>query len=92
MSGIVGYIDWQKTSEDYKLIRLMRQAIQYLTSDVIDRWSDGYLNISRVHHGILNPEKQPIFNKDHSLVIFMDGEVFDYNKDKMFLIKKGILF
>jgi len=42
--------------------------------------------------GILNPEAQPIFNEDGSLGIFMDGEVYDYDKQKTKLESNGHKF
>jgi asparagine synthetase B (glutamine-hydrolysing) len=49
----------------------------------------GISQLQRVHHGIVNAEKQPVYNEDKSLLIFMDGEVYGYEDEKQFLIKKG---
>lgn len=70
----------------------MSEEIRYVESDLTDTWSDEHFSIARVHHGIINPKKQPIFNEDKSLLIFMDGEVFDYDCDKKFLLNKGHRF
>jgi len=92
MSGIVGYIGNNFTKGNPNLLNSMSRSIQYVESDLVDQWQDEDLSISKVHHGILNPEKQPIFNEDKSLAIFMDGEIYDYEADKQFLIDKGHQF
>jgi asparagine synthase (glutamine-hydrolysing) len=48
--------------------------------------------MARVHLGIFNPEPQPIFNEDKSLFIFMDGKIYDYDKEKGELKLKGHKF
>ena len=92
MSGIVGFIGEHISSESPTLLNSMSQEIRYVESDLTDIWSDEHFSIARVHHGIINPEKQPLFNEDKSLLIFMDGEVFDYDGDKKFLLNKGHRF
>ena len=94
MVGIVGYI----TKKDCnlrnlsKLITLMEKEISYTNVELCDRWTNRYYAISRVHHGIVNPDPQPIFNKEESLCIVMDGEVFDYQFEKQRLLKQGHCF
>lgn len=92
MAGIVGYISENIEDKNLNLITSMSNAIQYVGSDLIDQWSNGHLSISRVHHGMINAEKQPIFNEDKSMLIFMDGEVFGYETDKEYLLGKGHSF
>lgn len=92
MAGIVGYIGESILRDDPTLINRMIKEIKYVESDAVDLWNSDNLSIARVHHGVVNPEKQPIFNEDNSLLIFMDGEVYDYEAEKMFLINKGHRF
>jgi len=89
MAGIVGYIGEHIVNEEPSLLASMSQAIQYVDSDLVDQWQDGFLAISRVHHGIVNSEEQPLFNEDKSLLILMDGKVYDYEADKKLLLSKG---
>jgi len=57
---------------------------------------DKYINdtrtvaIGRANLGILNSERQPIFNENKTLAIFMYREVYDYATEKEELIAKGI--
>lgn len=91
MSGIAGYINnVEKTPND--LLDSMSESIQFRENDCIDKWSDDFLAISRVHHGVINSELQPIYNEDKSLLIVMDGEVFDYEEQKLKLIHNGHKF
>ena len=91
MSGITGYINNTEKSST-TLLDNMSKSIQFLENDCIDKWSDDFLAISRVHHGVINLEPQPIFNEDKSLFIVMEGEVFDYEKQKLKLIHNGHKF
>jgi asparagine synthase (glutamine-hydrolysing) len=92
LTGIVGFIGGSISSENPTLLNSMCQEIQYVESDLTDIWSDEYFSIARVHHGIINHQKQPVYNEDKTLLIFMDGEVFDYDCDKKFLLNKGHCF
>ncbi|MFB0525849.1 MAG: hypothetical protein ACETVO_00050, partial [bacterium] len=89
MAGIAGYIGEEIANEAHSLLDSMSRAIKYVDSDLVDQWQDGFLAISRVHHGTVNSEKQPLFNEDKSLLIVMDGEVYDYEADKRLLHSKG---
>lgn len=58
----------------------------------VDKYYHDNFCVGRVHLGLLNPEPQPIYNEDKSLCIFMDGEIFDYEKEKETLKQKGHQF
>ncbi len=91
MTGVVGFID--QFDHDYlnksKLVYRMAKEISYTGSEILDRWNDRYLAITRLHHGIMNVDSQPIFNEDGSLCIIMDGELFDYQSQRRNLLNKG---
>lgn len=91
MSGIAGYINNTERVSS-ALLGSMLESIRYTEIDRIDKWSNNFLAISRVHHGVINPELQPIYNEDKSLFIVMDGEVFDYEEQKLKLIHEGYKF
>ncbi len=91
MSGIAGYINNVEKAPN-ALLDSMSESIQFTENDCIDKWSDDFLAISRVHHGVINSELQPIYNEDKSLLIVMDGEVFDYEEQKLKLIHNGHKF
>lgn len=91
MAGITGFVIQNNhgSSDMNKQITNMAKGISYTGSEHIDQWNDRYLAISRVHHGNLNVDPQPIFNEDESLCIVMDGEVYDYQLQRRKLIDKG---
>jgi asparagine synthase (glutamine-hydrolysing) len=91
MSGIAGYINNVEKTPN-ALLDSMSESIQFTENECIDKWSDDFLAISRVHHGVINSELQPIYNEDKSLLIVMDGEVFDYEEQKLKLIRNGHKF
>ncbi|MHB8084680.1 MAG: asparagine synthetase B family protein [Dehalococcoidia bacterium] len=94
MAGLVGVFDSDASNdEDLKnLVRAMSHDISYADWDIFNQWDSPKLSVARVHHGVINPEKQPIFNEDNSICIFMDGEVFDYEQNKRQLIRDGHQF
>ena len=91
MSGITGYINNTEKSST-ALLDNMSESIRHSEDDQIDKWSDDFFSISRVYHGVINPEAQPIFNENHTLFITMIGEIFDYEERKLKLIHSGHKF
>jgi asparagine synthase (glutamine-hydrolysing) len=89
MPGIVAIIG-DEVSES-----LVRNMIDSITHEYWQR-NDIYIQppiaIGRVHLGIVNPEPQPIFNEEKSAFIVMDGEIYDYEKEKKRLESKGHVF
>ena len=58
----------------------------------VDRWEGEGLGLLRFHHGVINPEPQPLFNEDRSLLAAMDGEVFGYEAARRELTRAGHRF
>jgi len=90
MPGLVGIVDRKKASK--VLLENMINSIKHESWYKIDKFLKDKFALARVHLGILNPEPQPIFNEDKSLCIFMDGEIFDYEKEKEKIEQKGYKF
>ncbi|MBI2508147.1 hypothetical protein HYV89_04295 [Candidatus Woesearchaeota archaeon] len=88
MVGITGYLG----IKDKTLLNKMIDSLRYTNKELSDIYGSREISISRVHHGIIDSEKQPIFNEDKSIFIVMEGEVFDYENEKNDLIKKGHKF
>lgn len=89
MPGIIGIIP---SNLDNELSEHMISSIRHEEWYRIDKYLDSFFCIARVHLGIFNPEPQPIFNEDKSLCIFMDGKIYDYNKEYLKLKAKGHKF
>ena len=94
MAGLVGIYSPAACDNEYlkTLVSSMSHDISYADWDIFNQWDSPRLSVARVHHGVINPEKQPIFNEDNSICIFMDGEVFDYEADKRQLVRGGHVF
>lgn len=85
MPGLVGIVP-KRYDPEGQLLERMIKAVAHRGFHRIDRYSSRFFHVGRVHLGIFNPEPQPIFNEDHSVCIFMDGKIYDY-EEKMNILK-----
>lgn len=94
MAGLVGCysVDGLPKERGKRLLEGMAGDISYTGEELVDLWAGEHAAISRVHHGVLNPEPQPLFNEEGSICVFMDGEVFDYKPRKLALARQGHRF
>jgi asparagine synthase (glutamine-hydrolysing) len=90
MPGIVGVFSNTANRDD--IFNRMVKSLMHERYYKIDKFSQDNFSCGRVHFGIFNPELQPIFNKEKSLCIFMDGKIYGYEKTKRDLEKKGYQF
>lgn len=93
MCGIAGIIG-ENTENKQSLIKEMVDCIAHRGPD-----DDGFYNDNRVGLGMrrlsiidLKTGKQPIESKDGSLLIFFNGEIYNYKSLKIELEKKGYEF
>ncbi|WP_300438015.1 asparagine synthase (glutamine-hydrolyzing) [Christiangramia sp.] len=100
MCGINGFVSSRNIEEDQILRRLetMNQKIFHRGPD-----QDGFFSESLESHSIgmsmrrlsiidLAHGEQPIFNDDGSILIFFNGEIYNYLELKDILLKKGYTF
>ncbi|MBC7247513.1 MAG: asparagine synthetase B [Actinobacteria bacterium] len=94
MAGLVGLFtsDTLERERGERLLKAMAGDISYTGEEPVDLWVEEQAAVSRVHHGILNPQPQPLRNEDGSILVFMDGEVFDYQSGKQRLSRQGHRF
>lgn len=92
MPGIVGIVGSSSEAKLDDLMSSMCNIIRHENWYSEDRYVDKGIALGRVGLGIFNPEKQPIFSKDKSLCILMEGEIYDYESYKSDLIEKGYSF
>lgn len=92
MCGIVGFADKSKNKK--KIIKDMADLIIHRGPD-----SDGYyvdedvaLGFRRLSIIDLAGGDQPIYNEDKTKLVFMNGEIYNYQEIKKDLIKKGHKF
>jgi len=90
--GIAGYAFIKKESRDRSLLKDMLQSIKHKPWYKVESFYFSFLHIGRVHLGIFNPERQPIFNENRKLFAFMDGKIYDYEIDYLKLRQLGHKF
>jgi len=73
MTGIVGYACADKL--DVEPLETMINSIKHRDDCMIDKFYGSWLRISRIHLGIFDSKKQPIFNEDKTLGIVMYGKI-----------------
>lgn len=70
----------------------MINEISYCPDEAHEKWHDGWLSMARVHLGVVNAEQQPVHNEQQTLSIWMDGEIYGYEKEKEALRAQGCSF
>jgi asparagine synthase (glutamine-hydrolysing) len=90
MPGLVGIVSENEVDE--QLLDRMVNSIKHEEFYRVDKYINLHFGIARVHLGIFNQKPQPIFNKDKSLCIFMDGKIYDYGEQQNELRNKGHKF
>jgi len=93
MPGIVGLCDFRRDNQELgKLLAKMSGSLCHETWYYTDRHVSAPLAMGRVSLGVLNPEPQPIFNKDRTSCIVLDGELYNYDALKAQLRAEGHRF
>lgn len=81
MTGIAGYAHRHHRPKDRILDEISNSLCQ-TRSVKVDRWKNDRIGVCRVHHGVTNRRQEPVFNKNRSKFLLMDGEVFGYRGKK----------
>ena len=93
MPGLTGIYLKRKIDINVEQLNFqMTKSIAYENWYKIDNIVEEKGTFGRASLGILNPESQPIFNDDKTIWIIMEGEIFNYDKLKRDLVKKGHSF
>ena len=93
MPGILGLCDFRRDNEELgKLLDRMSDSLRHETWYHTDRYVSAPLAMGRVSLGLLNPEPQPIFSKDRTRCIVLDGELYNYDSLKAQLRAEGHRF
>jgi len=79
MVGIFGIVNSCKI--DSNLWKHMIQKMTYDSTCKIDKWCHNNFAIGRTYLDVINPTFQPVFNKNKTLCLIMDGEVFNTKSD-----------
>lgn len=97
MCGINGYVQFEKSlkpGEIEGLINLMNDKIIHRGPDEDGVFACDSLGLGMRRLSIIDIStgKQPIYNEDKSLVIVLNGEVYNYKALREDLLKKGHIF
>lgn len=93
MCGIAGYFDL-KTEEKEEIIGKMVASITHRGPDDDGFYVDKYVGLGMRRLSIidLSTGRQPITSKDDKLLIFLNGEIYNYKELREELIQKGFVF
>ena len=97
MCGINGYVQFEKSlkpGEIESLINLMNDKIIHRGPDEDGVFACEALGLGMRRLSIIDIStgKQPIYNEDKSLVIVLNGEVYNYKALREDLLQKGHIF
>ncbi len=90
MPGLIGIISDNALNE--QLLDRMVNSSKHEEFHRVDKYFNQYFACARIHHGIFNPEMQPVFNQDRSLCICIDGKMYGYKEELNELKKRGYKF
>ena len=93
MAGLTGIylkrrIDINVEQLNYQMTKSIAYENWYIINNIVEKKGA----FGRASLGVLNPGSQPIFNDKKTIWIIMEGEIFDYDKLKIDLVKKGYDF
>ena len=93
MCGIVGIIG-KDTQNKHTIVRLMSETIRHRGPDDDGFFDDDYVSLGMRRLSIidLGGGAQPITSADGSLLIFFNGEIYNYKELRAELEKKGYVF
>jgi asparagine synthetase B (glutamine-hydrolysing) len=80
MVGIVGYVRKDAPVPEGTL-DAMAQEVRHLASHLREDYKDDLVHLARVHLGILNKGRQPVFSRDGSVGVVGEGMVYGLRDD-----------
>jgi asparagine synthase (glutamine-hydrolysing) len=94
MCGIAGKVTWADGGVDRSLIEQMCRVIEHRGPDSRGIYLDGNvgLGVQRLAIIDLDTGDQPIFNEDRSIVIVLNGEIYNYRELRESLLAGGHRF
>lgn len=88
MPGLVGYT-LNKTVRNRKSLKAM---LNVMGDFIVDRFYGRSLHVARLHLGVFNVEKQPVWNGNGTLGIMTYGKIYGYEKEMEKLEDLGYKF
>ncbi len=82
MPGLIGYSKYHSMKDDSLHLEEMANRLEPEARFQRNLFEEGKVGLGRVSLGILNPAIQPLWNRDHSRCIIMEGELYNQQKLK----------
>ena len=94
MCGIVGFVDKKKEKEKLKIVKDMAEQIIHRGPDGEGYYADDVVALGHRRLSIIDVKGggQPIYNKDKTLAIVFNGEIYNYEALKEELLSLGYTF
>ena len=94
MCGIVGHVRLPGQALDRQLPERMCAAVRHRGPDSrgIHREAHGFLGIQRLRVIDLNTGDQPVYNEDRSIVVVLNGEIYNFRELRSELRARGHTF
>jgi len=95
MCGICGIVITDKREMiDRRILQRMNDSLKHRGPDEEGYFVEDFVGFGHRRLSIIDVKdgQQPIFNEDRSKVIIFNGEIYNYQDLRQFLIKKGHLF
>jgi len=89
MPGLVGFIDSASPDKSGKLISTMANALAREDCFNFELYQHEGVGLGRISLGVVNSEKQPLWNKDGTICTIMEGELYASDQLKKMLIAHG---
>jgi len=77
MPGLIGYLKYHALKDDPLRLEEMANRLEPEARFQRHLFEEGEIGLGRVSLGILNPAIQPLWNRDHSRCIIMEGELYN---------------
>jgi asparagine synthase (glutamine-hydrolysing) len=93
MCGIVGKIDFAGAA-DREIVQRMCSAVEHRGPDSCGIWCEDGAGLGMQRLAIIDVRggEQPIFNEDGSVVVVMNGEIYNFQELRARLVGKGHVF
>ena len=92
MTKICGIVKTKEYPHLVSLIKSMTLSMKHQPWHKTHYFSDGSIGLGHLSVQAINMESQPIWNENKTKCIIMAGKIFDYEKQKKELVKKGYNF
>jgi len=89
MPGLIGFLKYRDRKDDPLSLEAMAHRLEPEGRFQRQLFEEGEIGLGRLSLGILNPATQPLWNRDHSRCIIMEGELYNQQELKDELARNG---